>query len=224
MKTSKFSGAKLSRFKAVAKGAKIVPDARPELYLSGGINKFVINGTASTKMGLEHGMCVTILSDPDAVDVNEKYILIQTDAEHGNKLAAHKSETTAYKPLTFNCSILWSQMIQLTPDAEPKSEAALCQMGYMVERDTIKGRNGEMCKAVLAASRVTFTPREIAEVPAEIAGIPVIKAWELVDAKRFMIDENGKVSKFPVAEGNVENTQPAEAEEAPVEAAEENEL
>lgn len=220
MKTTKFSGAKLSRFKATVKGAKIQPDARPELYLSRGINKFVINGTAAAKMGLVHGDCVTIVCDPEATDVNEKYILIQTDEKHGNKLAAHKGDGSGSKPLAFNNSIIWSQMIQMTADAQPMSEAALCQAGLMGEYETIKGRAGQMCSAILAKSRVSFTPREIEGAPSEIDGIPVVKIWELVDAKRFMVKEDGKtISKFPVGE-EVEEAEQSEmpaAEESTVE-------
>lgn len=213
MKGSKFNAAKLSRFKGVAKGSKLTNDARPEVYLSRGINKFVINGTAAARMGLEHGDCVTILADAEATSVNEKYLLVQTDLEHGNKVAAHKSEAGMGKPLTFNNSILWGQMIQMTADAEPMSEATLCQAGYMAEYDTIKGRDGQMCKAVLATSRVTFVPVEIEDAPAEIAGIPVVKVWELTDAKRFLVKEDGKsISKFAVGE-EAPVEEPAEAPE-----------
>ncbi len=160
MKKSVFSASKLANFAVVTKGTKTTNDARPEVITQRAINKFVLNGSASTLLNVQDGDSVVIITNPRAESMDEKFLIAK--AAGGAKLATTGHKKGLGLPMTFSYSSVWSLIVQGKVDAKPLGEQALVEMGLMKEYPTQLGRkdangNQEMCYANLTPYVVAYT-------------------------------------------------------------------
>lgn len=194
MKKSVFSAAKLANLSPVIRGTKVSNDVRPAITTARGINKFTMNASASALMGCQHGDRVVMFAMPNADSINEKFFIALSANNEGCKLASAGNTQGVGRPQNFNYSGIWSQMLMQDKDAAPAGEKYLVEKGFMQETETQKGRDGNMCKAVLATKRVEYGLEPVKDengdfIPVTIEDVTYEKVYVLVDPKEVALDD-----------------------------------
>lgn len=194
MNNSKFTAAKLTGLTAVDRGTKTSSDVRPAITTARGMNKFVMNASASQLMGCGHGDRVVMFALPNAENINEKFFIAVSPKEDlGCKLASAGNKTGVGRPQNFNYASIWSQMLSKDVNAAPMGERALIGKGLMDRFATQKGRDGELCYAMLATKRVEYGLELVKDdkgeiIPVEIDGIIYDKIFALVDPVDLQVE------------------------------------
>lgn len=197
MKKSVFSAAKLSGLTAVSRGTKSSNDIRPAITTARGMNKFTMNASASALIGCGHGDRVVMFAMPNADSINERFFIALSAGNEGCKLASAGNTKGTGRPQSFNYAGVWSQMLMQDKDAAPVGERVLTDKGLMEEVETQKGRDGKMCKAVLATKRVEYGVEEVKDendefIPVEIDDVIYEKVYVLVDPQEVTLEDKSE--------------------------------
>lgn len=206
MKKSVFSAAKLSGLTAVSRGTKSSNDIRPAITTARGMNKFTMNASASALIGCGHGDRVVMFAMPNADSINERFFIALSAGNEGCKLASAGNTKGTGRPQSFNYAGVWSQMLMQDKDAAPVGERVLTDKGLMEEVETQKGRDGKMCKAVLATKRVEYGVEEVKDengefIPVEIDDVIYEKVYVLVDPQEVTLEDKSEEEEQPASEG-----------------------
>lgn len=206
MKKSVFSAAKLSGLTAVSRGTKSSNDIRPAITTARGMNKFTMNASASALIGCGHGDRVVMFAMPNADSINERFFIALSAGNEGCKLASAGNTKGTGRPQSFNYAGVWSQMLMQDKDAAPVGERVLTDKGLMEEVETQKGRDGKMCKAVLATKRVEYGVEEVKDekgefIPVEIDDVIYEKVYVLVDPQEVTLEDKSEEEEQTVSEG-----------------------
>lgn len=206
MKKSVFSAAKLSGLTAVSRGTKSSNDIRPAITTARGMNKFTMNASASALIGCGHGDRVVMFAMPNADSINERFFIALSAGNEGCKLASAGNTKGTGRPQSFNYAGVWSQMLMQDKDAAPVGERVLTDKGLMEEVETQKGRDGKMCKAVLATKRVEYGIEEVKDengefIPVEIDDVIYEKVYVLVDPQEVTLEDKSEEEEQPASEG-----------------------
>lgn len=206
MKKSVFSAAKLSGLIAVSRGTKSSNDIRPAITTARGMNKFTMNASASALIGCGHGDRVVMFAMPNADSINERFFIALSASNEGCKLASAGNTKGTGRPQSFNYAGVWSQMLMQDKDAAPVGERVLTDKGLMEEVETQKGRDGKMCKAVLATKRVEYGVEEVKDkngefIPVEIDDVIYEKVYVLVDPQEVTLEDKSEEEEQPASEG-----------------------
>lgn len=207
MNKSILNAAKLSGLTVVARGMKSSNDVRPAITTARGMNKLTMNASASQLIGCQHGDRVVMFALPDPQNINERFFIALSAGNEGCKISSSGKAVGVGRPQAFNYSGIWSQMLLQKVDAAPVGERVLVDMGLMQEIETQKGRDGEMCSAVLATKRVEYgvelvTDEDGDAIPVTLAdGTMYEKVYVLTDPKEVSIEsedaneENGEADE-----------------------------
>lgn len=206
MKKSVFSAAKLSSLTAVSRGTKSSNDIRPAITTARGMNKFTMNASASALIGCGHGDRVVMFAMPNADSINERFFIALSAGNEGCKLASAGNTKGTGRPQSFNYAGVWSQMLMQDKDAAPVGERVLTDKGLMEEVETQKGRDGKMCKTVLATKRVEYGVEEVKDengefIPVEIDDVIYEKVYVLVDPQEVTLEDKSEEEEQPASEG-----------------------
>lgn len=206
MKKSVFSAAKLSGLTAVSRGTKSSNDIRPAITTARGMNKFTMNASASALIGCGHGDRVVMFAMPNADSINERFFIALSAGNEGCKLASAGNTKGTGRPQSFNYAGVWSQMLMQDKDAAPIGERVLTDKGLMEEVETQKGRDGKMCKAVLATKRVEYGVEEVKDengefIPVEIDDVIYEKVYVLVDPQEVTLEDKSEEEEQTASEG-----------------------
>lgn len=175
------SGFNFSSFKKAAKNAKVSTELRPEVITNRGFNKFTLNGKACNMMNIKTGDGVYMFVDTSASDVNSMFVIAKAPEGEGLKVAAAGKSMEVGRPVNYNYSGVYSQMIQQIPGAIEVSEEALVEMGLMRNEYTQKNKKGEDCFANLATRRVKYEVVSLGE--AVIGGVEYPEVFGLTNVK-----------------------------------------
>lgn len=205
MKKSVFSAAKLSGLTAVSRGTKSSNDIRPAITTARGMNKFTMNASASALIGCGHGDRVVMFAMPNADSINERFFIALSAGNEGCKLASAGNTKGTGRPQSFNYAGVWSQMLMQDKDAAPVGERVLTDKGLMEEVETQKGRDGKMCKAVLATKRVEYGVEEVKDekgefIPVEIDDVIYEKVYVLVDPQEVTLEDKSEEGEQTASE------------------------
>ena len=193
MKKSVFNAAKLSKLSTVTRGTKSSNDVRPAITTGRAINKFTMNASASALIGCQHGDRVVMFAMPNADSINERFFIAISQNEEGCKLASAGNTKGVGRPQSFNYSGIWSQMLLQDVDAAPVGEKVLMDKGLMAEVETQKGRDGQMCSAILAVKRVEYGVELVVDdennpMEVEIDGVQYDRLYVLTEPKDIAVD------------------------------------
>lgn len=197
MKKSVFNLGKLSKLQTATKGVKASNDTRPEILTGRAINKFTMNGSASTLVGVEDGDNLVIFSMPDAESVNEKYFVAKATEGTGVKLGSAGHIKGSGKPQNFNYAGIWSEIMQNETegtDAVALGEAGMIAKGIMVQEATQKQKDtGKQLYSYLSTYRIGYGLEKVTDdegnaVPVEIDGVEYEEIFALVDPKKYDVD------------------------------------
>lgn len=115
---------------------KLSNETTAQLVLTPTFDNFSINGLASKLMKVEHGNHVSIIRDPEATDINEKYALaVVKDADIDKirvaKVAAVNAVPGFGKTLNFRFSGIYGAMVLGDVTKDGVSKAALVEAGLV---------------------------------------------------------------------------------------------